>query len=760
MFLRTAAALALVSCAPLATAQDTADSQVFLEQNLPSKRAAKPDEARRVKELLAKMTLHEKVGQMTQLTLAAVSDGQNENLKLNPEKLRKAIVDDGVSSILNVADVAMPAAWWRERIKEIQAVAAQSRLKIPLVYGLDSIHGATYVAGSTLFPQPLGMAATFNPQLMLEGSRITAAETRAAGVAWNFSPVLDVGRQPLWPRLYETFGEDPYVATVMGVAAVRGYEGSDPGTATTVGSSLKHYIGYSFPANGHDRTPALIPDTLLREIFLPPFAAAVKAGAVSVMVNSGDVNGTPGHFNKHLLTDVLRGELGFDGVAVSDWEDIKKAVYIHRAAPSDKEATRIAVLAGIDMSMVPMDTSFATHLEALVKEGAVPMSRIDEAVSRILTMKMRMGLFGDPLLGTAAATEVGSAASRKVALEAARQSIVLLKNEGGALPLSATAKVLVTGPTADSLLSLNNGWTITWQGDKAELYPKDRKTVLAAIRARVGEANVSYVPGAEYDKELDVAAAATAAAAADVAIVCLGEKAYAETPGNIDDLALPEAQLKLAKAVQAAGKPVILVLLEGRPRLIRQVVDGARAVVLGLNPGHEGGQALADVLFGDVNPSGKLPITYPRFANALLTYDHKAFEDQDTGFGLKAYTPEFAFGHGLSYTTFEYSDLKVAPAATGAPVAVSVTVKNAGSRAGAEVVQVYVTDQYASIAPPVKRLRRFARVELKAGESRTLAFKLERGDLSFVDAAGKTVLEPGAFTVAVAGLKQDFEVKP
>ncbi len=753
-----AAGLAVAVLAASASAQELPDSQAFLEKHQPPQRVA-AGQAAKVKALLAKMTLHEKVGQMTQLTLAAVSDGSNENLKLSPAKLEKAIVDDGVSSLLNVADIAMPASWWRERQKEIQAMVEKTRLKIPVVYGLDSIHGATYVAGATLFPQPLGMAATFNPELLLEGSRITAAETRAAGVAWNFSPVLDVGRQPLWPRLYETFGEDPYVATVMGVAAVRGYEGSDPGTATTVGSSLKHYIGYSFPTNGHDRTPALIPDTLLREIFLPPFAAAVKAGALSVMVNSGDVNGVPGHFNRHLLVDVLRGELGFDGVAVSDWEDIKKAVNIHRAAPDDKEATRIAVLAGIDMSMVPTDTSFATHLEALVKEGAVPMARVDEAVTRILTMKARMGLFDDPLRGTQAPTEVGSAASRAKALEAARQSIVLLKNEGGVLPLSPTAKVLVTGPTADSLMSLNNGWTITWQGDRGELYPRDRKTVLAAIKARVGEANVTYVPGAELEKELDVAAAATAAASADVAIVCLGEKAYAETPGNIDDLALPDAQLALAKAVIAAGKPVVLVLLEGRPRLIRRVVDGAKGVVLGLNPGHEGGQALAEVIYGDVNPSGKLPITYPRFANALLTYDHKAFEDQDTGFGLKAYTPEFAFGHGLSYTTFAYSDLKVTPAATGAPVAVSVTVKNTGARAGAEPVLVYVTDQYASIAPPVKRLRCFARVELKPGESRTLAFTLAKPDLSFVNAAGKTVLEPGAFTVSVAGLKQDFEIR-
>lgn len=737
------------------------DSQSFLEQQLAVPRPARPDDARRVAELLGRMTLKEKVGQMTQLTIAAVAAGKDAELKLDPAKLRKAVGDYGVGSILNVYDLAMPVGWWNDTQRQIQAAAGETRLKIPVLYGIDSIHGATYVRGATLFPQPLGMAATWNPQLMLEGSRITAAETRAAGIPWNFSPVLDIGRQPLWPRLYETFGEDVHLATVMGVAAVRGYQGADPSSPTQVAACLKHYVGYSFPTSGHDRTPALIPEITLREYFLPTFAAAVKAGALSVMVNSGDVNGVPGHLNGFLLKDVLRGELGFDGVVVSDWEDIKKVASVHHAAPTEKEATRLAVLAGIDMSMVPETLSFADLLVQLVEEGAVPMSRIDEAAGRILTMKMRLGLFDEPLRGVGAKTVVGSPESRKAALAAARESITLLKNDGGVLPLAKTARLLVTGPTADTLVSLNNGWTIVWQGDRADAYPKDRATILGALRARLGADHVTFVAGASYDKELDTAAAAAAAKQADAVVLCLGEMSYAETPGNIDDLDLPDAQLALARAVGAAGKPVVLVLAEGRPRIVRTIADGAKGIVLALNPGLEGGEAVADVLLGDVNPSGRLPITYPRYPNALRTYDHKHSEDQDTSYGFKAFQPQFAFGSGLSYTSFAYSGLTVDPRSAGPSdsVDVSVTVKNTGARAGAEVVQLYVAQHASSVTPPVKRLKRFAKVTLEPGQSRDVHFRLTRGDFAFIGTANKPVVEPGAFTALVGGLSQEFSLK-
>ncbi|HVD90844.1 MAG TPA: glycoside hydrolase family 3 N-terminal domain-containing protein [Vicinamibacterales bacterium] len=708
------------------------DSDSFLQAQLPSSRPR--DVSARVRDLLARMTLKEKIGQMTQLEIGMVSDGVGLDLHINPAKLQKAVGEYGVGSILNVHDRALPIARWHEIIRAIQAAAASTRLKIPVVYGLDTIHGANYIEGATIFPQPLGMAATWNPELVLDGSRIAAAETRAAGIPWNFSPVLDIGRQPLWPRLYETYGEDPYLATVMGVATVRGYQGTDPSAPDRVGATLKHFVGYSFPHSGQDRTPAIIPDAMLREYFLPTFAAGIKAGAVSVMVNSASVNGVPGHIDAHLLKDVLRGELGFDGLVVSDWQDIKGLVTTHHAAANEKEATKIAVLAGIDMSMVPSDYSFAELLRQLVDEGAVPMARIDEAVGRVLTMKARLGLFDDPLRGIRDGAQVGLPASRDVARQAARESLVLLKNERGLLPLAASTRVLVTGPTADSLPALNNGWTITWQGDRASAYP-DRPTVRKALETRLGASRVRYVAGTTYDRDTDTAAAVAAARDADAIVLCLGEMTYAETPGNIENLNLPDAQLKLADALAATGKPIVLVLIEGRPRIVRPIVDRASAILLALNPGHEGGTAIADVLSGDVSPSGRLPITYPRQANVLVPYDQRADDAAaaDRGSGR----PQFEFGTGLAYTTFEYSGLTTT-AATGGPAGasdVSVTVRNTGSRAGAVVVQLYVSPPAGSGTAYVRRLRRFAKLTLAAGQGRPVHFKISRDEAP----AGSTV---------------------
>jgi beta-glucosidase len=513
------------------------DSQETLSRNLRPAGAPASQYAARVQALLARMTLKEKVGQMTQFDLSMIVDGKGPNPPLNSEKLRKAVAEYGAGSIINVWEETITPKKWHEIIRAIQAETAKTRLKIPVIYGIDSIHGPNYVTGATLFPQPLGMAATWNPDLMLRDSQVSAAETRASGIPWNFSPILDVGRQPVWPRLYETFGEDPYLASVMGVASLRGYEGANIADPKHVAACAKHYVGYSFPLSGHDRTPALIPDNVLREDFLPSFAAAVKAGIHSVMVNSGDVNGTPGHVNRYLLRDVLRKELGFTGVVDSDWEDIKKLVSVHHIAATEKDATRMAIMAGIDMSMVPSDYSFSDLLIELVNAGQVPVRRIDEAVGRVLTLKYEMGLFDDPLLGMNSHTAIGSKESRRTSLDAARESIILLKNEQHILPLKKSARVLVTGPTADSLVSLNNGWSYTWQGDRADLYPKDKLTVLAAIKAALPPVNVAYSPGADYDRELNIADAVSAARTADVAIVCLGEMAYAETPGNSDDLA-------------------------------------------------------------------------------------------------------------------------------------------------------------------------------------------------------------------------------
>ena len=758
VILLTVCTVLAVPCGADEAASGIVDSQTFLKRNMTPAGPPASASAAAVEKLLGQMTLKEKIGQMTQLEIGMVTDGMEQSIRINPGKLHKAVGEYGVGSIINVHDEALSAGKWHEIIRAIQEEAQKTRLRVPVLYGIDTIHGANYIVGSTLFPQPLAMAATWNPELMLRGSQIAAAETRKAGIPWSFSPVLDAGRQPLWPRLWETFGEDTYLATVMGVAAVRGYEGSDLSSPTSVSASLKHYVGYSYPTTGGDRSPALIPENTLREYFLPSFAAAVKAGAHTVMVNSSEVNGTPGHANGYLLKTVLRDELGLQGIVVSDWSDIKLLVATHHMAATEKDATRIAVLAGIDMSMVPSDYSFSNLLLELVQEGKVPVSRIDEAVKRILTVKYQLGLFDDPLRGIDSKTVIGSPESRQVSLEAARESITLLKNENQVLPLAKTAHVLVTGPGADSLIPLNNGWSYTWQGDRESAYPKDHATILKAIQEKIG-ANASYVPGSAFNKEVDIAQAVDAASKADAVVICLGEWAYAETPGDIADLTLPDSQLSLALKVMETKKPVILVLTEGRPRIISRIADSANAIVMAYNPSNEGGQAIADILFGDVNPSGKLPITYPRSTNRLFTYDHKVFSGEDWGKGKAMAAPQFEFGSGLSYTTFSYSDLHVAPAtASGSQsIRVEVMVKNTGSRAGKEVVQLYLNERFASVTPPLERLKRFAKVSLQPGEGRKVSFELTSDDLSFIGADNKRVVEPGVFDVKIGGLQQSFE---
>lgn len=750
------------------------DSDEFFQRA--SRNGPERDHSRQIDDLIKRMTLEEKVGQMTQLAIAAIASGHDQQIAIDPAKLDNAIVKYGVGSILNVSDQALTVDHWRQIIGQIQEAATKkTRLGIPMIYGIDSIHGANYVLGSTLFPQEIGMAATFNPELMKHAAEITAIETRAAGIPWSFSPVLDLGRNPLWPRFWETFGEDPYLAKVMGVAFVRGLEGTDVSSSNAVATSLKHYMGYSFPLTGRDRTPAWIPENYLREYFLPTFEAAVKAGARTIMVNSGEINGVPGHVNHHILTDILRTELGFKGFVVSDWQDIKKLVSVWRIAADEKEATRLAVMAGIDMSMVPDDLSFADNLIALVKEGKVPQSRIDEAVRRILWVKFELGLFDKPMPDASLKSKFGLPEYRTVSLDAARESITLLKNSNNILPLAKTTKVLVTGPTADSLVSMNNGWTYVWQGSEESLYPKDRHTIRRAIEAKLGAGNVTFVPGTkitraagpsngtptDQEEEVDIAAAVQAARNVDVVVLALGEGSYCETPGNITDLTIGAPQLKLAEALKATGKPIVLVLVEGRPRIINRIADDMNAIVMAYNPSHEGGTAIADVLFGDVNPSGKLPFTYPRTPNGLINYDHKPFETENTSFGNMAFNPQFQFGDGLSYTTFAYSDLRVGKQTIGMneELPVSVTVKNVGNRAGKEAVLVYVSDLVASLSPPGKRLRRFAKVSLDPGESRTLNFKLRRDDLSFIGADNKPTIEPGDFEVRVAGLTQKFSVK-
>ena len=722
---------------------------------------AQPAVEVRVQNLLDQMTLEEKVGQMTQITLEVVSVGEGpgirEPLMLDRKKLREIILDRGVGALFNVGTHAHSLESWNEIISEIQDVAREGRLKIPVLYGIDAIHGATYTRGATLFPQSIGMASTWNPDLLRLTSEITAVEVRASGIPWNFNPVLDSGRQPLWPRLWETFGEDALLTTAMGVAYVKGQEGdaNDISAPDRVACCLKHYIGYGHPVSGKDRTPAWIPDHYLRQYILPPYIAAVAAGAHTVMVNSGDINGIPVHSNRYLLTDLLRGELGFKGLIDSDYADIAKLYQNHRVAADNKDAVRMAVMAGIDMVMVPADFSFTDDLLALVREGKVPMSRIDEACGRILKLKYQLGLFDNPYPDKSLKARFATPEAAVINLRAAQESLVLLKNEGGILPLKKSAKILVTGPTANRLSVLNGGWTYTWQGNREDLLPKDKLTILKAIAAEAGANRVSFSLGSTYDSEADIAAAVKAAKKADVVVACLGEEPYCETPGNIGDLTLPQSQLDLVLALQKSGKPVVVVLLQGRPRIIRPIVDGARAILLAWLPGMEGGRAIADVLFGDANPSGRLPVTYPRSPNDLVLYDHLWTEN--TG-GTNRFNPQWPFGFGLSYTTFTYSDLKLdkSSAARGEVITASVTVTNTGQVAGLETIQLYLSDLVASIAPPNKRLKGFRKIELAPGESKTVYFTLSGEEMSFIGLDGKPVIEPGEFRVTVADLSSNF----
>jgi beta-glucosidase len=710
----------------------------------------------RVDSLLSVMTLEEKVGQMTQLTLgvvAAEGTPQRDSVRLDPARLREAIVQRHVGSLLNVIGGSLSLEGWHRLVGQIQGVAMrETRLGIPVIYGIDFVHGANYTRGGTIFPHNLGMAATFNPPLARRAGEITGDEALASALPWNFAPVLDVGRNPVWPRFYETFGEDPLVAATLGREQVLGMQRSG-----RVAATLKHYLAYSASRTGRDRTPVELGVRGVRENYLPPFAAAVRAGARSVMVNSAEIDGEPVHASRYWLTEVLRGELGFDGVIVTDWEDIYYLHTRHRVAPTLKDAVRMAIDAGIDVSMTPTDFRFNDHLVELVREGTIPESRIDQSVRRILTLKEELGLFDSPFPDPLARAAFATEASAEVARQAARESITLLKNEGGILPLRPDAKILVTGPAAQSMTAMNGGWTYTWQGTDASHFPDAPRTVLEAILRRGRD--VRYVAGGGFTEAGDVAAAARLADEADVAVVVIGEDAYAEGVGDIADLTLPEAQLRLVEAIQATGTPTVLVLLEGRPRIIRRVVDGARGVVMAYWPGMFGGQAVAEVLFGEVNPSGKLPFTYPRHPNELITYDHKVTETLSPGFNGQGFQPQWPFGHGLSYTTFAYSGLRIAGRGDAAGrLAVEVTVANTGGRAGQETVLLYTRQHFASTTPYTRRLRAFQKVSLAPGESRTVTFHLAAEELRHAGRDGRMVLEPGAFDVMVGGLTGTFRV--
>jgi beta-glucosidase len=719
---------------------------------------------KKVEQLLARMTLEEKIGQMTQVTLTTISEKKTPGKtahRLDSKALKRAVSRYRVGSIFNVVEEAFTVEHWQEIITTIQDAALnETRLKIPVLYGIDSVHGFNYLKSGTIFPHSIGMAATFNRKAVKREGEITAYEMRACGIPWNFNPVLGLGRHPLWPRLYETYGEDPYLAGVMARVYIKAQEGDHNTTRiekNKVATCIKHYLGYSFPLSGKDRTPAWIPERMLREYFLPPFREGVLAGSHTLMINSSEINGVPVHAGPFYLKTLLRDELDFQGPAVSDWSDIKNLHTRSRVAASHKEAVKVAVMAGVDMSMVPLDFSFYEYLLELVKEGQVPVSRIDEAVHRILMVKFKLGLFENPYPDQQMAAGLGTGESRQAALDAAGESITLLKNKKHILPLEKNKKILVTGPTANSMAFLNGGWTYTWQGDGEKEYPADKDTILEALQKQFGKVNVTYSPGCTYDKETGISKAVRMAKQADVIVACLGENTYCETKGNILDLALPRVQSKLVSRLAQTGKPVILVLVQGRPRLISSIADKTDAILMAYLPGNEGGQAIAEVIAGNVNPSGKLPITYPRYANDLQCYDHKYSEHHEEN----KFNPQFPFGYGLSYTQFKYKNLVLDKTVMkpGETLQVSVTVKNSGRVKGKEAVLLYVSDLYASITPPVKRLKGFKKIELTPGEEKTVNFTLDKGSLSFIGNEMKPVAEPGEFIVTVGPLKAGFTLK-
>lgn len=719
-----------------------------------------PEIEKAVEKTLSKMTLEEKVGQMTQVAIDILGHWEGDEWVMDVEKVENAIGKYKVGSVLNTPAVGQTPEKWQEIITLIQEVSMRE-LGIPCVYGLDQNHGASYVNGATYFPQNINLGASFNPQLAYEAGKITAYESRAANCPWTFSPTMDMARDPRWPRVWENFGEDPLVNAVIASANVRGLQGDDPNHIgpENMAVSAKHYMGYSQPRTGKDRTPAYIPESELREKCFAPFKACIEEGALTVMVNSASVNGIPVHANKELITGWLKEGLNWDGMVVTDWSDINNLYTREGVAHDKKEAIEIAINAGIDMTMEPYDLEFCTLLMELVDEGRVPMSRIDDAVSRVLRLKYRLGLFETPNTPLENYPDFACEEFAKVATCAAEESQILLKNVDGILPLKKGMKLLVTGPNANSMRCLNGGWSYTWQGHLADRYAQDYNTIYEAICNKFGASNVileqgvTYVPEGSYTEENapEIEKAVRAAAKADVIIACIGENSYCETPGNLNDLALSENQRNLVKALHKTGKPIVLILNEGRPRLINDIEPMADAVIDILLPGNYGGDALANILSGDVNPSAKLPYTYPRNQAELTTYDYKISEETDKMEGAYDYdavvSVQWPFGYGLSYTTFEYDNFKCSVEEFGADTELvfTVDVTNTGDVAGKEVIMLYSRDMVASMVPENRRLRAFEKVEFQPGETKTVTLKIKGSDLAFVNPEGEWTLEPGEF---------------
>lgn len=726
-----------------------------------------------VEQTLKKLTLEEKIGQMMELVTDLFGANDKNGVFYIDEKKTDSILSRyKIGSILNAPNTCAPTAkQWEKYIAQIQKISMK-RIGIPCVFGLDQNHGSTYTQGGTLFPQNINVAATFNREIARRSAEATAYETRAVSVPWTYSPTVDLGRDARWPRIWENFGEDCYLSSEMGKAMVYGFQGEDPNNIDQyhIATSMKHFMGYGVPWTGKDRTPAYISPADLREKHFAPFLAGLQAGALTVMVNSASVNGVPMHANKEFLTGWLKEETGWDGVLITDWADINNLYTREMVAKDKKDALRIAINAGIDMIMEPYSCDACGYLVELVKEGKIPMSRIDDACRRVLRMKYRLDLFKNPTQKLKNYPKFGGEEFAKLALEGATESMVLLKNEGNILPLQHGKKILLTGPNANQMRCLNGGWSYTWQGHRADEFAGKYNTIYEAFCNEYGKENVILNQGVTYNEkgkyweenEPQIQEAVAAAKDADVIVACIGENSYTETPGNLTDLWLSENQRNLVKALAQTGKPVILVLNEGRPRLIADIEPLAQGIINILIPGNMGGDALANLVSGKSNFSGKMPYTYPKEINSLTNYDFKKSEEVGTMEGAYDYnakiTQQWGFGYGLSYTSYKYSNLKVSQSdfRHGDIIKVSVDVKNTGKVAGKESVLLFSSDLIASIVPDGRRLRAFDKVELQPGETKTVTFELKADDLAFVGWNGKWRLEEGDFKLMIADQSADI----
>ena len=736
----------------------------------------------KVDKLISKMTLREKVGQMTQINLTVIAKGPSKwassfPMEIDEKKANKALVDFKVGSVLNtINNTAQKPSVWFENISKIQEISmGKNPLSIPVIYGIDAIHGTTYTDGATMFPQQITTAASWNPENAYNMALVCAYETRASGIPWNFSPVLDLGIDPRFSRQFESFGEDPLLVERFGVEMIKGYQGlnNDISNKFNVAACMKHFVGYHATISGKDRTPAYIPDNVLSEYHIEPFKKAIEAGAKTIMINSGLINGVPVHADYNIMINVLRKKLGFEGVILTDWEDIRKLHDRDKVAKNQREAIKIAINAGIDMSMVPYEYEhFVKNLISLVEEGEVSMERINDAVKRILKLKFELDLFENPVTNYNDYGDFGSKKHHQLAYKSASESITLLKNNEDILPITGNPKILVVGPNGNNMRTLNGAWTYSWQGDLVDRFAGDYNTIFESIRDTYGRNNVKYVSGVSYNKngnyydmiEENIAEAVKEGRKSDYIILCLGENTYTEKPGDLNDLNIHHLQRKLAIELSKTGKPIILILNLGRPRLISDIEPLMNAVINVYLPGNFGADALADILSGKVNPSGKLPYTYPLYPNSLLPYYYKPSEVQNNAQGAYNYVGEvnnlYDFGFGLSYSDFEYSNFIITEdtLSSSDTLNVEVFVKNDSDIDGYETIQLYSSDLYASITPDIKRLRDFKKILIKSGETKRILFNIPVSELSFYNSDNMEVLEEGRFKISINNLSKEIYI--